>query len=958
MKYVPISFKSDYSLLKSLLKVGDIVKYAKDVQMNYVGILDDNPYGIMDFYEKCEKANLKCIFGMTLKVGESKIYLYIRDYIGYLNLIKINSLKNDNKFTFNDLSKYNEGLIAVLPFENYNLYNRFKNVLDIYLGYRNQAERVKALSISKKVIFLNEILAFKREDARLLDILYKIAGSIFEGTDFYIGNASLEDVNTIEEFVSRVDFKLPSNDRYIPVFKDNKDESRKYLNALAVNGLKKRLNGNISRQYQDRLKHELDIIESMGFVDYFLIVYDYVKFARKNGIIANPRGSAAGSLVSYSLGITEVDPIKYDLLFERFLNPERVTMPDIDMDFEDTRRSEVIDYVKRKYGDSNVALIVAYATLGSKQVIRDVSKVFDLDGKFVDALSKKIDGKKSLRENLKDESLVDFIKANKCETMYKICMRLEGIKKHTTIHAAGVVISSEPLVNVVPTIRTPDGILTGFTMEYLERLGLLKMDFLGLRNLTMMHNMIKLVAKRNPGFDIKKIPFDDAKTYKVFQMADTDNVFQFESAGMKNFLKKLHPTSLSDLIAANALFRPGPMKNIDEYVARRKGEKQVSYPHPDLEPILKSTYGIIIYQEQIMQILSKMGGYTFAQADLVRRAMSKKKHDVMEAEKAKFISGAITHGYEEKTAIEVYDLIVRFADYGFNKSHSVAYAIIGYQMAYLKANYRDVFDENNLNMKIGGTKTIKEIIEDAKNRGLTVVKPDINKSSYEYVINDGKVILPLTCIKDITSNVSKTVIDNAPYDNYFDFFRKVYSNSINRKVVETLIMAGALDSLGLSKNTMLENIDSAITYLELVKNLDVSLVMEPDIIISDKPDSPISEIELFGFYISGHPSSKFDEANIVKIRNLKKFKDKTVTMGLLVDRLKPINTKKGERMAFMDVSDDTGSASAVIFPKNNTLIDRIEEGELVLIRAMISLRGEELQIIVNELLDDTKKTGF
>ena len=952
MNYVPISFKSDYSLLKSLLKIGDIVKYSKENNSSYAGVLDDNPNAIMDFYDKCEKNNLKCIFGMIVKIGESKIYLYIKDYTGYLNIIKINELQNNKKLTLNDLFKYNAGLICVLPCSDYRLFNRLKAFFEVYLGYTNNTELTSALLIHKQVVFINEIQSIKKEEVNLLKILYKIAGVTYEGSNNYVLPATEFDVQTIRDFQEKIDLKFDFTEKYIPVFSKTKEESVMYLKTLAVKGLIKRMNGNVPLEYKKRLEFELGVIESMGFVDYFLIVFDYVKFAKKHDIMVGPgRGSAAGSLVSYSLGITDVDPIKYDLLFERFLNPERVTMPDIDIDFEDTRRGEVIDYVREKYGQRNVALIVAYGTLGSRQVVRDVSKSLGIDAKLVDGLCKKIDAKKSLRENSKSEELVSFIKENELQNVYKISMKFEGLKRHTTIHAAGVVISSVPLLSVVPTYKTNDGILTGFTMEYLEKLGLLKMDFLALRNLTTIHNIVKLIHKKDKTFELKNIPLNDAKTFQVFKSANTDNVFQFESAGMKNFLRKLDPSTFDDLAAANALFRPGPMQNIDEYIARRKGLKKIEYPHPDLEPILKSTYGIIVYQEQIMQILSKMGGYTFAEADLIRRAMSKKKHDVMEKEKIKFVNQSVQKGYSENCATNVYDLIVKFADYGFNKSHSVAYALIGYQMAYLKANYLDLFHLNTLNMNLGSEVKTKDVIEDAKKKGMKIVKPNINESSYEYVIKDGKIILPLTVIKNISSSANKTIIDNQPYVDFFDFFKKTYGNNINKNIVETLIKAGAFDEFGHTKNTLIKNIDSAVTYVELVNNLDESLVMKPEIEESDEPDENASELELelYGFYVSGHPASKYKDG-IVKLENIKKYLNKTVSMVVLVDKCKVINTKKNEKMAFVGISDETGSSDAVLFPKNNNLLELFTEGDLVQIKANVAMRNDEVQVIINELI--------
>lgn len=958
MKYVPIGFKSDYSLLKSTLKTDDIVDYAKNAEGSYVGILEDNPYSIMDFFDKCAKNSIKAIVGMVVKFGDNKIYLYIQDYDGYLNIIKINDLIVEGKFSIDELIKYNKGLICVLPYEQYNLYNRLKSAFEIWLGYKNSQELKNAIQISKKVLFLNEVTYLKKEDAPLLKIIYKIAGCEYENGDHHVLDATDFDISTVDAFQELCNLEFDYSNRYIPQFCKTKEESRKLLYTLAKKGLAKRLGGKVDERYEKRLMYELDVIDSMGFVDYFLIVYDYVKFAKKNDIYVGPgRGSAAGALVSYTLGITDIDPIEYDLLFERFLNPDRITMPDIDLDFEDERRNEIIDYVREKYGDRRVSLIVAYGTMGCRQAVRDVGKVYDIEEKIIGQLSKQIDPKKSLRDNTKNPEVVKYIRDNKLEKIYKVAMRLEGLKKNTTIHAAGVIISSIDLNEIIPTYKSGDGILTGYTMEHLEKLGLLKMDFLALRNLTTIHNTVRLIRKVEPSFDLKNVPLDDKNTYdSIFKKVNTDNIFQFETPGMRNFLRKLQPDNFEDLIAAIALFRPGPMENIDEYIARRKGQKKIDYLHPDLEAILKNTYGIIVYQEQIMQILVTMGGYSYAEADLIRRAMSKKKKEVMIEERRKFVLQACEKGYGEKLAEQVYDLIVKFANYGFNKSHSVAYAVIAYQMAYLKANYMEQFQVNNLNMNIGSEKKTKDVIESARKKGLMIVSPNVNMSAEGYVIRDGKVILPLTSIKGITAQQSKAILDAQPFDDYFDFFKKTYQKGINRTAVELLIKSGALEDFGKSKNTLLQNIDSALTYVELVNSLDESLVAKPELEESKIEDEEYSEIDLFGFYVSGHPASKYVGNGIVKIRDFNKFLNRQIAVVVLVEKLKVIDTKKGEKMAFVQVADETGSCDAVIFPKNNIMIEKIGEG-LNHFKATIGKRNDEIQLILEDILALEEKKG-
>ncbi|MBP5407614.1 MAG: DNA polymerase III subunit alpha, partial [Bacilli bacterium] len=549
-----------------------------------------------------------------------------------------------------------------------------------------------------------------------------------------------------EEFAELIDLEIPKNNRYIPHYDNKIKDSFVYLSSLCKKGLSKRLNNEMPDEYKKRLIMELNVIKDMGFVDYFLIVYDYVKFAKTHNILVGPgRGSAAGSLVSYCLGITNIDPIKYDLLFERFLNPERITMPDIDIDFEYTKRNQVIDYVKERYGETNVANIMTFGTLGARQVIRDVGKCLEVDPALIDKLSNLLDPKQSLKDNLSNKYVKELVENNSSiKKLYQVSYKLEGLKRHISTHAAGVVISSIPLDTVIPICKSEGDLLTGVTMEYLEELGLLKMDFLALRNLTIIQNVIELIEEETgKKINLAGIPLDDKQTINIFKHVDTEGIFQYESSGMKNFLAKLQPDNFNDLIAAVALFRPGPMQNIDTFIRRKQGKEKIIYPDDSLKEILKDTYGIMIYQEQIMQVLVKMANYSFAEADNIRRAMSKKKKEVMEKEREIFVSKAMKNGYTKEKCEEVYDLIVKFANYGFNKAHSVSYALIGYQMAYLKANYSVYFIANLLNMSIGSDVKTKEYLDEAKSKDIKVFKPNINVSTDSYLIKDNALLLPL-----------------------------------------------------------------------------------------------------------------------------------------------------------------------------------------------------------------------
>ena len=762
-----IGFKTDYSLLKSMLKVKTIIEYAKSNNYKYLGILDDEAYGIAEFYYGCKESKIKPIIGIIVKLKNYKVYFYIQNFVGYQNIIKIKYLENKNKLNLTYLKKYSEGLICVLPYESTSLKEKLSSIYKVYLSYKTKEEKFIIEKITSDIVFLNEIACLTKDDTKYLEFLYKIGEEELNSDLNYVLEIDDDDKKHLNEFQKNIDFEIVLSKNYIPSFTKDKVTSIKLLNSLSINGLKKRLNGNVSKEYVDRLKYELNVINELNFTDYFLIVYDYVKFAKKNNIYVGPgRGSAAGSLVSYTLGITEIDPLKYDLLFERFLNKERITMPDIDMDFEDIKRGEVINYVKEKYGKNNVSLIVTYSRLASRQVIRDVAKVLDIDKSLIDNLTKLIDPKRSLKENI-DEKIKTFLNANNLNELYDISMKLEGIKKNTSIHAAGVIISSEPLASIVPILESGNELLAGFTMEYLERFGLLKMDFLALKNLTELHKMVDIIKKENKNFNLKNIPLNDNKTLELFRRADTDNIFQFESSGMKNFLRKLKPNSFNDLVSANALFRPGPMDNIDTFIERKEGKVKIDYIHPSLEKILKPTFGVIVYQEQIMQILSVMAGYSFAEADLVRRAMSKKKLEDLEKEKSKFLINSKKRGYTDEVSNKVYNMILKFANYGFNKSHSVSYALLGYQMAFIKANYSKYFQVNSLNSLTTSKTKIKDVIEDAKKKGMKIIPPNINLSSNNYILDDKNIILPLYSIKNITSAISDKIISHAPYTDFF-----------------------------------------------------------------------------------------------------------------------------------------------------------------------------------------------
>ena len=944
MNYINLGIVLDYTLLSSLIKVDDLINYANKNSIKVLGILNDNLYSTMEFFTKSIKNNIKPIIGLIKEYNNLEYYIYPKNYLGLIDLF-------NERFVSNNL-------ICVVPFNSKEIFNDLK-YKDKYISYKNKEELKNALLITNNVISLNKIYAFNKEDVKYINYLHMIdKGLTISNYNLNSFNDNIFkndyddfDINANNKFSELIDIKIDNKEKHIPKFCDN---SFDYLKKICIKGLNKRFNSNVSDTYKKRLMYELNVINNMGYVDYFLIVYDYVKYAKNNDIMVGPgRGSAAGSLVSFCLGITEIDPIEYNLLFERFLNPERVTMPDIDIDFDALKRYKVIDYVVEKYGRENVSNIMTYSTLSSKQALRDVSKVLEIDLKIVDKLCGFIDSKISLKDNLNDNVKNMLEQFSNLKSAYSISMKLEGIKRQIGTHAAGVVISSKKLTDIIPIIKNGDNYLTGYTMEYLEDLGLLKMDFLAIKDLTILDNIIKSIEKKiERKINIHKISLDDKKTYHEFAIANTSGVFQFESNGMKNFLHKLKPMSFNDIIAALALFRPGPMSNIDTYIKRKNKDEDVKYINSNLKSILSDTYGIIIYQEQIMQILNVMANYSYAEADIIRRAISKKKLNILEEEKTKFINNSIKSGYSEKEALEVYELILKFANYGFNKSHSVSYALIGYEMCFLKTHYPLYFYEALLNYNIGSEAKTKEYLECLKRLNINIKKPDINISTSKYQVIDDTLYLPINIIKGIGSNISDIIV-NARVDgikDYFDFVKKVNVDSIGKKTIELLILSGTCDSFGMNRHTMIENLDNAITFSELSSGISDSLISVPSIKEYEEYSENeliLKEKELYGFYLRDHPIIKYN--NKFKIIDIENYFDKTVNAILYIEDIKRIKTKNDMDMAFLVCSDETGSEDFIVFPNKFNLISNLKIGDIVKVFGRVEKRFGKYQILINDI---------
>lgn len=962
--YSPLFVKTDYSLLSSLIKVDDLIENLKKKNISSCAVVDNNLYGTMEIVHKFEKAGIKPIIGLDL----NKILLYVKNETGYYNLVKIETLKNEKKLDIEALKKYSEGLICIC-FDK-DTFIKFKDVYElVYIGVKNKQEEEQYKDF--ETVFINKTLYLEKPLYKYLPYIFMIRDgkTISDGIEFTYQDNHLF---TSDEVSFRVSSKSITNtlkisdacnisfkkELFMPKY--DVEDSKEFLKSLSLKGLTRRLNGNVPKNYLERLEYELNIILKMHFEDYFLVVYDYIKYAKQNGILVGPgRGSAAGSLVSYCLGITDVDPIKYNLLFERFLNPERITMPDIDTDFPDNRRDEVINYVKEKYGEKNVAGIITFGTLGGRASVRDVGRVLMVPPKYLDIICKKIPFKGTLKDVKHSDKETNTLIENddKLKLLYNIVNLIEGNKRHTSIHAAGIVISYKPLDEVVPIKMSEDINLTEYTMDYLEELGLIKMDFLGIKNLSIIDNVINdIYISTNKKIDFNKIPFDDPKVMNIFAKGDTTGIFQFESEGMKRFLRDLKPNNFTDLCNAIALFRPGPAANIPSFIRRKEKKEKIEYLDSTLEPILEDTYGIIVYQEQIMLIAREFAGYTLAEADLLRRAMSKKKYDVLKGEEARFIKKSVENGKDEVKAKELFDLILAFAGYGFNKSHSVSYSIVAYKMAYLKYYFPKEFYANLLSSVVGSEEKTKEYLMEVKKLGIKVLPPSINKSlNNRFVFEKNAIIFPFSAIRNVGGVISNYIISNRneSYKDIFDFLKRTFKKTNNRKVLESLIYAHVFDEF-YNINTLITNLDNILNYVELAIDMDEDVLAKPDIEL--KEELPADEIlqkekAIFGFYLTSHQTEKFklNNPDITDIYDIKDNLNKRINVIVSVDKTKEIVTKKNDIMCFITGSDNTGSTTLIVFPDLYKEVNKFKKNEILKVKGKVERRFNEFQIICNKI---------
>ena len=977
--------RSAYSLLQGTMSIEKMVRKAKELGYTSLAITDRlSMHGIPEFYAQCTKQGIHPVIGVELDIAMgdtlSPFVVLARDDEGYRCLLKLSTqaktsdepisteqlfAAQDHLFLicFAEGGLFEEALIKEDIEKINTIARQLKEALptcivgcsyeeSAFWKARNQLLRTCLKKLHIDSVALNKVFYAEQDDDTAYRILIAIGRqqTISDKGLPQFPNRNMLSLERMAELYPTDELKLSDviaeachvsmklERTFLPKFETpNGVDAKQYLTQLCLQGLKKRFNTNTpGNEYVQRLKFELDVITDMHFEDYFLIVWDFIRFARRQEIYVGPgRGSAAGSLVAYVLGITHVDPLKFQLLFERFLNPARISMPDIDIDFPDNRRDEVINYVLQKYGAEHVAHIATFGTLAAKQALRDVGRVLEISVRDLDMISKtipttlKITLPKARAESTRFNQLLQS--DPRFEQLYTYASALEGLPRHVSTHAAGIVLSDTPLSDTVPLIKVESDMLsTQFTMEYLERLGLIKMDFLGLRNLTIIDETVSMIkVAEGKTIDILHLPLDDEATFKLIRKVDMVGVFQLESDGMKNLIRRMQPDKFGDIVATIALFRPGPMENIPEYLSRRTNPQSVVYIHEDLKEILSDTYGIMIYQEQIMQTAQKMAGFTLAKADLLRKAMSKKNAVELKKMQTEFIEGCKAKGHTEAMAIELFNLIQKFANYGFNKSHSVAYAMISYQMAYLKANYPSKFFAALLSSVIGSEAKTAEYIDECRNHGVQLNPPSVNQSNDRYQLQDDSIRFPLLIIKGVGGAACREILierqTGGLFTDYYDFVARIMTHRFNRKNIESLIDAGALDEFAMSRKTMLASLDDACTYADLVRidtlgqsRIDLGLVSRPiPIVVSDKASERAErEKEVLGFYLSSHPLITYKKANGITHPPLITLKPSgnTVKFLAVVQRVKQYRTKTGQMMAFVSVNDESSSIDLVVMP--------------------------------------------
>lgn len=1060
---------TEYSLLDGSAKIKELVERAKELGMNSIAITDHGAmYGAIEFYKSAKEIGIKPIIGCEVYVAngsrlekENKythLVLLAENNEGYQNLIKLVSYGFIDGFYYKPridkelLQKYHKGIIAssaclagavardvltvsyerakqtALEYEQ--IFGKGNYFLELqYHGMRQQKVVNEALrkihnETGIPMICSNDSHYIFKEDNVPHDILLCIqTGKTvndenrmkYEGGQFYLKSIEEmyqlfpEDVEALENtqrIADRCNVEFVFHDLKLPRFDVPEGKTAKqYLRELCYAGFAEKY-PNASEELQKRLDYELNTIETMGYVDYFLIVWDFIKFAKDKGIMVGPgRGSAAGSMVSYCLSITTIDPIAYDLIFERFLNPERVSMPDIDVDFCYERRQEVIDYVIEKYGEDHVAQIITFGTMAARAAIKDVGRALAMPYAEVDRVSKMIPTELgiTIEKALKVNSELKKAYATEESTRYLIDMskRLEGLPRHASTHAAGVVICRDAVMDYVPLNSNDGAITTQYTMNTLEELGILKMDFLGLRTLTVIQNAVKEIERiHGICIDIDHIDQKEPEVYQLIAQGKTEGVFQLESGGMKQFLRELQPSNLEDLIAGISLYRPGPMDFIPKYIKGKREKENIQYTHPSLEPILKATYGCIVYQEQVMQIVRDLAGYSLGRSDLVRRAMSKKKADVMAQERKNFIygigdevAGCIKNGIPEEIAAKIFDEMTDFAKYAFNKSHAACYAVVGYQTAWLKTHYPVEFMAALMTSVMDNSDKVAGYIDECKKMNIKLLPPDINEGFDHFSVSDGKIRFSLSAIKNVGKNTIKAMVAererNGMYTSLTDFCNRMESGELNRRSMESLIKAGTFDSLGGYRSQYMavykgildgivqskkNNLEGQMSLFDITEEKQAYQIEQ----LPEREEYPIREKlalekEVLGIYVSGHPLAEYetilkDKVNcsskdfVAEEENGKIYDGQRVTIGGMIIHKSIKRTRTNHTMAFLTLEDLSGTIEVVVFANvYENIANRIQEDKVVMIKGRASISAEgEVKLIASQIdfLDIEQKIQY
>ena len=1005
---------------------------------------------------------------------QGHLVLLAKDMVGYKNLIKIVSKSYVDGFYYkprtdmDELKKHSQGLIALsaclagdvpraimngnydkarkLAMEYREIFgngNYYLEIQDHGLPEQKQVN-TEVVRLSRELniplVATNDVHYVDKDDAKIQDILMclQMQKTIddenrmkFPSDEFYLKSREemeqlfpeLEEaLDNTNEIAERCNVEFEFNKYHLPRYDVPEGYTTNgYFRELCQKGLVERYGEDCPEEYKERLEYELNTIENMGYVEYFLIVWDFINFAKQNNIMVGPgRGSAAGSIVAYTLKITDIDPMKYSLLFERFLNPERVSMPDIDIDFCYERREEVIDYVKRKYGEDHVAQIITFGTMGAKIAIRDVARVLNVSYNKADQIAKEIPFELGMTIDKAMDSnptLVELYESDaEAREVIDISKRLEGTLRHASTHAAGVVIARNPVDEYVPLYKHQDSITTQFTMTTLEELGLLKMDFLGLRTLTVIRDALDLIELNRDikGYtehiDFSKMEYDDDEVFETLSQGNTLGVFQLESSGMRNFMKQLKPNSFEDIVAGISLFRPGPMDSIPTYIENKNNPEKVTYINDKLRPILEVTYGCLVYQEQVMQVVRDLAGYSYGRSDLVRRAMSKKKMDVMEEERQYFIHGkfddegnieipgCIRNGISEEDANKIFDDMIDFARYAFNKSHAAAYGVLAYETAYLKVHYPVEFMAALMTSIMGNSDKVVEYIRECNAIGIPVNPPDINKSFSKFSVEGDSIRFGLAAVKNVGVNIIENIVKereaNGEFKDFVDFAKRLDTKDTNKRVVESLIKCGAFDQISENRATLMAGYESVLESISMDRKKNVqgqiSLFDAFSAQVEEVPDMQLStnlpvvrefsekerlnmEKEVLGMYLSGHPLSEYKSEldrktsiNMKKINELKenektfmKLHDREVIMGGMVIAKRIMTTKRNEIMAFITLEDLYGAIEVVVFPqtlkKFNILLN---DDSIILIKGAISIDDDEAKLIARDIKDINEEYRF